>query len=219
MNSLLTSFLAGCFECTDDIPQRYDSAECKPVLRNYGNEFFILVKCGLVWTDVLDTAEWETNILAGDVLLSPKFGNFNIGEATTNQLATTGAGVSILDVSEYPFEYITTNTALDRSDEDWFQSLYENFNSYTLIPADINEGLAFNKDILELIRTSQGGGGLPVAGTDIGFRLSLTTVPQFVPVNGSGFAGQWKVNGYFREDAVLRYAEIAGLPAIFAANA
>ena len=57
-----------CGTCTPTLTVRYDIGNCNDNKRIAGNPFFLLFKCGISWTDILDTAgagEWETKL--GDV--------------------------------------------------------------------------------------------------------------------------------------------------------
>jgi len=205
-----------CGTCTPTLTERYDKTNCNDNKRKAGASHFVLFKCGITWTDILDTAasgEWETKMGDGSVIVSPLDGNFVINSATTDSLGTDGRGRNIRDVSEFPFDYTSSSALPDRSDEEWFRSLNKDIELYTIGILDAADGLALSDDIVTLVKA---GIAAPssvalTAAQPAGFEVSITSMPQFNPVNAPGKSGQWAFSGYIRSGEVLRYAEIPGL--------
>jgi hypothetical protein len=202
-------------DCADEIPQRYDSGECAPIFRKFGSSLFVAFKCGLSFINLKDTAEWATKIAAGDIIVSPSFGNFAVGEGTTATVQG-GCGETYPEYTETPFTFTTPSTSEDYSDEDWWYSFKKSAAGYTI--AYLNcEGVIYPNDNTVAAYKAATTGAVPVSNP--GFGMSLDSTPQFIlGPNGIGKAGIWSVKGKISGSEVHRGIEIPGLYTILKAT-
>lgn len=206
-----------CGDCSDVVKKRYDKDRCKIVSRAYGSDKFIAFHCSVDFTNILDTAtggEWETMLTNNKIILSPFFGNFEMGTASSDTFED-GCGNKYPDTTEVPWTFTTPSTADDYSDEDWWYNLHQQFQYYTVGIVTCEGRLQLKDDVIKAIKASLSAvaPALPAAvkASAPGFNLSLNTIPQFGELNGKGKAGQWKAEGTFLTDAVIRSVDIPGL--------
>ncbi len=194
--------------CVGEVPERYDLGNCEAVLRAYGFQGFVLFKCGLTFTDILDSDEWVTKIAAGDIILAPSFGTWTPGAATTSTL-TDGCGNTQTEFSETPITFTTYSTKDDYTDEDWWYAFKKNAKGYTLGYINCDGRIYLNSATIASIRAWTTGA---LAITNPGFNFNVVSIPQWlVGPNGVGKAGIWSVNLTIVENDVHRSAEIAGV--------
>jgi len=198
--------------CTDALPKRYDEGLCEPIFRKFGYDQFVAFKCGIEFTDIMDVAEWTTKIQAGDIIASPGFGMFELGE-TTDSTIENGCGKTFAEFSETPWSFSTPSTKEDYSDEDWWYMFQKAARGYTLGYLNCDGRIYLNKEAITAIKA--GGGAVSLKNP--GLEMDLTSTPKFTEgPNGKGKAGLWKVEGKFIHKGVFRSAEIPGLKAALA---
>lgn len=198
--------------CTGDIPARYDIDNCAPVFRKFGYNGFVAFKCGLEFTDMLDTTEWETKITAGDIILSPSFGTFTLGETSTTTIPG-GCGEEYPEFSETPWTFTTPSTSDDYTDEDFWYFFSRYANGYTMGYLNCDGRLYLDDASITIIKAAQVAVST-AAVTGPGLTISLTNKPSWKEgPNGVGKAGIWSVAGKFIHDETFRSVEIPGLTA------
>lgn len=201
-------------DCLDEnnlIPASYDEGKCAPVLRDFGYKTFILIKCGFAFTNILDAAEWDAAIAAGDIIAGPKFGNLAFGDETVDTW-TDGCGTQYPTNRTTPITFTTPSTCLDYSDEDWWYFFDKSFTGYTFIAVDCNGRLKMDDTTVTAIKDAQAGGVTTVAASNIGFTLSVPTPPKFGEgPNGVGKFGIWTVGLEITSNCILRSVEIPGV--------
>jgi len=198
------SFL--CPDCPGAaIPANY-SDTCELFTRTFGVSQFLLLKCNLEFTDVTDIDEWAAHIAAGDIVTSP-IGNFEIGEAASEIVQTTGCGQELRDTATIPFTYETVRVEEDYADEVWYAELDMKQSGYNLAYVNCDAcRLYLPYSQVQTINTPT------VNVTGLGFKFSLNTIPQFVAgPGGNGKTGIWRVQGSFLSKTVLNSVEITGL--------
>jgi hypothetical protein len=201
--------------CAEDIPVRYDNAGCAPVIRAFGYNRFVLFKCGVSFTDILDTDEWADKITSGDVIVSPSFGTFTPGTPNVSTIPG-GCGETYPEYMETPWNFSTPSTDAGYDDEDWWFAVSEGYNGYTMGYINCDGRLFLNDTVAAAWRAWTTGA---LAATDPGFKISLTQLPIFgVGPNGVGKAGIWTVAGNFIHTKNIRSIEIPGLVAVLTAE-
>lgn len=195
-------------DCVDVIPERYDLGNCKPEFRPFGYQGFLLIKCGVTFTDIMDVSEWVTKIEAGDVLLAPSFGTWTPGTATTSTIVG-GCGEIYTEFAETPITFTTPSTKDDYTDEDWWHAFDQNSNGYTLGYMNCEGRLYLNDAAVTAIKAWTTG---DLAFGNPGFNFNVTAKPQWVVgPNGVGRAGIWSTALSIIQSEVHRSVEIAGL--------
>lgn len=195
------------FDCVDEIPKRYDEGNCKPIFRKSGYNRFLSFKCGIAFDDILDPNEWETKIENGDIIVSPAFGDFVLGETTPSTIQG-GCGELYVEFSTTAWTFTTPSTSEDYSDEDWWYLFNKSANGYTLGYVNCEGRLYLDDESIKSIKSVETG-AVPISSP--GFQMSLTNMPKFGEgPNGKGKAGIWTVSGEFIHDESFRSVEIPG---------
>lgn len=210
--------MLNCNPCSTDLSKRYDIGLCEPLLRPYGVDRMLAFECGLTFVDILDVDEWETNINAGKILLSPFFGKVEIGDPSTENLED-GLGRKVPDFSQSSWKFTTFSTLEDYTDEDWWYAFHKKFSNYTWAFIQYHGRLILNDTVVAKIKAELAKQVIgAVACSDPGLLFSLETIPTFKEVGGRGKSGQWESNGSFKHNHVLRSVEIPGLTAVLQAE-
>ena len=195
--------------CTDQIPKRYDFDYCEDVTRKRGYSYFILFDCSVEFTDILDMAEWDTLITAGDILLSPQ-GKFDKGTPTTSVAFEKPCGSNVIDEVIHPFTFTTPQVSTDYSDEEWWDTFESNHARYGFGYISCHDERIFlPKTLVESIKAGIAAPSA-VPASNVGWSIKITETPDFVE-GPNGKAGIWQFSGEFEERGVLVSVEIPGL--------
>ncbi len=194
--------------CVDALSKRYDEGLCEPVFRPFGHDQFIAFKCGIEFKDILDVTEWQDKIKNNEIIVSPGFGDFELGETSTT-IFTDGCGVDYPEYSETPWTFMTPSTSDDYSDEDFWYTFKKAAAGYTIGYLNCEGMLYLNDEAVIAIKAADGGA---INIFDPGLQMSLSNIPKWSEgQNGKGKAGIWKVEGKFIHKEVFRGVEIPGL--------
>lgn len=210
-----------CGTCSSTISKRYDRNKCKITPRAYGSDKMIGFHCSVNFDDLLDTAasgEWETHLTSGKILLSPFFGSFELGQASSD-VYEDGCGNQYPDAAVVPWTFTTPSTADDYSDEDWWYAFHEQFQYYTWGYFSCGGRIALNDAVIKDAKVQlalETPGAVPAIAP--GFKFSMDTIPQFVELNGKGKMGQWRATGSFITPNVIRTIDIPGLSTLLNAQ-
>lgn len=159
--------------------------DCTDVFRKCGSNHFILIRCDLQFTDILDPAEWTTRIGENLIHISPP-GNFVPQAPTVSPFRVEGCGREVTGVAEYLFDFTTYQTDEGLADYEYWKNLMENSSGYRMILVDCNEIFKLQDDWALAI---DGGAPASVSGTTPGFEFSIT-VPAH-EVEGEGEYCVW----------------------------
>lgn len=213
-----------CGDCTATTSKRYDDGVCNVVTKLHGSLRALFTKCGVGFTDIFDTAEWDTLLTAANptMIVTPSYGKFAHDEGSANVLTNLGANLDVPDITDYTWTFETPTTAANYDAvEDWFNDIYKNHPSYKLNWFDYDLNRLYTDDAtVEAFRPAGVTATAPLAFTDaIGFVFSMTKPPVFAEgPNGFGRAGVWKMEGGFSSSSTLRSIEIPNIKASIQAN-
>lgn len=216
------SFITICGDCPTKPKQRYDRGVCKPVKKQAGSLRAFFAHCGVTFTDIFDTSaagEWATKVAGAnpDILATPSYTLFDVQEPSSNVLLNVGPSMDIHDLHDYTFQMTTATVSATYDDtEDFFFDLYDKHASLLLNWADYTGGRLYtDNDTVEAFRA----GSSPLAITDsLGFAFTMSH-PRFIPTNGPGRAGVWRVTGAFSTAHMVRSIEIPGFKSVIDDNA
>lgn len=170
---------ANCQTIVEDVPINYHDICLGDILRKAGWKQFVLVKCNLQFTDVLDPAEWATHLAAGDVGVSPE-GTLNFNPPAQASFPIDGCGRTAPDETSLLIDYFTYQTKEDLSDFVYWKSFFRRAASFRIMPVDCN-GIFYVSD--NFATAIAAGSPATVAGESPGLEFSVPQIP--IPLAGA----------------------------------
>lgn len=189
------------------ISARYDDCS-QDVLRDYGFNHFIMMKCDYQFVDILDPEEWETAITAGSILLSPA-GTLTIGAPTQDTIEAEGCGRTIPGKLTYQVDFYTYQTATDLSDWAWWNSFFTYYNGWRIMLLDCNGIFHLDNDWVAEINA---GTPATLSGATPAMEFSVTQPPRWEA--GDGDLGRWAVQFEIKTRKIIGQAYLPGVQAI-----
>lgn len=194
----ITSPPASYFDCTDQF-------------REFGANYFALVKCDYAFTDVTDPVEWGAAITAGSIQISPP-GELIQQAPTLTVAEIEGCRREVVGDIAFTFDYTTIQTAADLSDYDYWQDVFTNSAAYRIIPIHCDGRMTMETEFVDLIN----GDVVTVTGLNPGFEFSVTVVPHIVE-NADLRYEQWTTQFRIRRSGAKGILKAAALPDVYAA--
>jgi len=211
---LMANALALCSTACGSTALPTNYFNCVNVTRKFGYKYFVLMSCDIVWLDILDTAEWSTHIVAGDIICSPP--GMLTPVAPDQTLVDIDCDSKVTTDITYTLDFVTYQSVAGAvTDCDFFQALFNNASAYRLlwfdcIPGD--ERWAVQDDWKTAIAA---GAPATVSGTHPGFGFSITQIPFWQA--GDGDRGQWVTQFQIEHDGMICNELIPGAAAIVCA--
>lgn len=201
-------------ECLDQLPENvltpYDL--CKEESNIFGDDIPLFLRCDLVFTNILDTAEFTSAIEARQASMLP-CGTFLLPEPTQDTAGDKDAcGGQCYEEPVYSWEFNTFRARKDRSDEQYWHE-YNCFirKNYLLAwtRCGKDELVLPVAQALSIKEAIDAGEAVPASG--LGFNFSSTKAVFGQGPNGVRKKGQWKVTGEF--EGCYMTVQIPGLAA------
>ena len=164
------------------VPSAFNNG-CTDLLRQFGANFFILIKCDYQFTDITDTAEWTTAIAADDIHVSPP--GALIGNPPSNPVVVIeGCQREVVGVNEYTWGFSTYQTGAVLNnvplDVAYWCELVGNSVSYRVMFLDCSGILWVDDGWMAAAETAAGTPPVTVSGANPGFAFSMSAMPTWV---------------------------------------
>lgn len=184
--------------------------DCTDTFRDYGANYFALVKCDYVFTDVSDAAEWQAAITSGDIQISPP-GEVTIQAPTVTVTEIEGCRREVVGDIQYTIDFTTIQTAADLSDYDYWEDFFSNSSAYRIIIIHCDGRFMLEDEFVDLLN----GDVVTVTGLSPAFEYSVVTVPHIVENTDLRYE-QWTTQFRIKRSGRRGILKAASLPDVYA---
>lgn len=173
------------------------------VTRRFGFNYFILIECDYVFTDILDAAEWTTAVAANSIHISPP-GALVINPPTTTSFVIEGCGREIVGEATYTIDFTTYQdggfTSAVPDSMVYWRDVLNNAAGYHIMFLDCN-----NKLFVDDGWADEVGAGAPatIAANTPGYEFSVSQVPYWS--EGQESLGLWTTQFTIKKTGILEY--------------
>ena len=201
------SFLCGTNCGTPaDVNARYDDCTTD-VFREYGFSHFILDKCSVQHTDLLDATEWGTRISAGNTKVGPN-GTLVFGTPTEETFEKNGDGDLAVGKSRQTVDFYTPQTSDTLTDWVYWRDFFSEYNSWRVQFVDKNGIFYMEQDYATEVLA---GAPASITGKTPGFKFSVTQRPRWEP--GEVGYGRWFMQFTIEYFGIMGQALLPGVSA------
>lgn len=173
-------------------------------IRRFGFNHFILIECDYAFTDILDSAEWASAVLANSIRISPP-GALVINAPTQTSFAIEGCGREIVGEATYTFDFTTyQDGAFTAGLPDamvYWRNVLNNAAGYRLMLLDC----VANKMFVDDGWPDEVAAGAPatIASNNPGYEFSVSQIPYWS--EGQESLGLWTTQFTVKKSGVLEY--------------